>query len=334
MHKIKAVSTLSGVPTPTLRIWESRYGAFSPQRSEGGQRLYADEDVLRATLLKRLTEMGMAISAVARLDVAALQEQLLLCQNAGVGTPPRAAQDTGLTLCVVDWVLASRLRAPQFVWPQEGVQIKITSVFENLRQALAAPNTPQTQVLMVRTQSLHIDTYTDIARLAEQTQAVRVLVLYNFGQQQVLELMKKSGIRLRREPVSDSDLTELLQSELWVDARRGFDGASSSVLIPQRKYSDAALLKISQISTQVLCECPRHVADIIGLLCHFEQYSQECLNKNAEDAHMHAYLKSVAGSSRALFEQAMEALARHENIDLNALLQTTAGPKDPATTVA
>jgi MerR family transcriptional regulator, light-induced transcriptional regulator len=323
MHKIKAVSSLSGVPTPTLRVWESRYAAFSPQRSTGGQRLYSDEDVLRATLLKRLTEQGQAISALAGQSVQSLQAQWLACQNLGLGVTPPSGEPRALTVCVVDWVLASRLKAPQFVWPQDGVHIQVTAEFENLQQALLTPNPPPAQLLLIRTRSLHIDTYTEIARLAQDTQAMRVLVLYNFGQSQVLELMKKAGIRVRREPVSDSDLAELVQAELLVDARRGFEGVQTGVLIPKRKYSDAALLKISQVSTDVLCECPRHVADIIGLLCHFEQYSQECLNKNAEDAHLHAQLNAVAGSARALFEQAMEALAQHENIDLVSLTQAT-----------
>jgi MerR family transcriptional regulator, light-induced transcriptional regulator len=322
MHKIKAVSSLSGVPTPTLRVWESRYAAFSPARSAGGQRLYSDEDVLRATLLKRLTEQGQAISALAGQSVQALQAQWLACQNLGLDLPAPHVGPRVLSVVVVDWVLASRLKAAQFAWPQQDVHIQVTAEYEDLHNALMPQKHAPAQLLLIRTRSLHIDTYAQIARLAQETQAMRVLVLYNFGQSQVLELMKKAGIRVRREPVPDADLAELLQAELMVDARRGFDGGQTGVLIPQRKYSDAALLKIAQVSTDVLCECPRHVADIIGLLCHFEQYSQECLNKNADDAHLHAYLNSVAGSARALFEQAMEALARHENIDLASLAQS------------
>ena len=70
------------------------------------------------------------------------------------------------------------------------------------------------------------------------------------------------------------------------------------------------------ISTNILCECPRHVAEIIAQLASFEQYSQECLNKSSEDAHLHAYLHSVSGSARALFEHALEKVAQHEGLDL------------------
>ena len=68
----------------------------------------------------------------------------------------------------------------------------------------------------------------------------------------------------------------------------------------------------------MLCECPRHVAEIIAQLVSFEQYSQECLNKSSEDARLHAYLHSVSGSARALFEHALQMLAEHEGLTLQA----------------
>ena len=46
-HRIGAVSALSGVPVPTLRVWESRYGAFTPAKTGGRHRLYTEADVLR-----------------------------------------------------------------------------------------------------------------------------------------------------------------------------------------------------------------------------------------------------------------------------------------------
>jgi hypothetical protein len=51
-------------------------------------------------------------------------------------------------------------------------------------------------------------------------------------------------------------------------------------------------------------------------LASFEAYSQECLNKNTEDAHLHSYLRAISGSARSLFENALEKIAQHEGIDL------------------
>jgi hypothetical protein len=64
------------------------------------------------------------------------------------------------------------------------------------------------------------------------------------------------------------------------------------------------------------------VAELIAQLASFEQYSQECLNRNAEDAHLHAYLRSISGSARSLFENALEKIAAHEGIDLRDDVRT------------
>lgn len=55
----------TGLTSHVLRAWERRYGAVTPGRTEGGQRLYSDEDVVRLRLLKRATEQGRPISMVA-----------------------------------------------------------------------------------------------------------------------------------------------------------------------------------------------------------------------------------------------------------------------------
>jgi hypothetical protein len=52
------------------------------------------------------------------------------------------------------------------------------------------------------------------------------------------------------------------------------------------------------------------------MLNSFEAYSQDCLSRTTEDARLHSYLTAVSGSARALFEQALERIAAHENIDL------------------
>ncbi|WP_051348811.1 MerR family transcriptional regulator [Peribacillus kribbensis] len=45
MYTIKKVSELVGIPTVTIRAWENRYHIITPQRSEGGHRLYSEADI-------------------------------------------------------------------------------------------------------------------------------------------------------------------------------------------------------------------------------------------------------------------------------------------------
>lgn len=71
-YRIGTLARLTGVTTHAIRVWERRYGAMSPVRTPGGARLYTDHDVQRLRLVKKLLGRGYTISAIAKLDMAAL----------------------------------------------------------------------------------------------------------------------------------------------------------------------------------------------------------------------------------------------------------------------
>ncbi len=316
LHKIGAVSSLSGVPTPTLRVWEVRYATFSPLKTQGQHRLYSDDDVLKATLLKRLTEQGHAISNIANLSSQALNNLLMQQQSSNRIQVHKKLEDRAISMTIIGLALAGRIESKKFTLSFNNHEIKVADIFNDLSDALGAEFEQTTQILLVKTNSLHAGIEVDIHKLAQNCQALQVIVLYNYGQQNIIESMKRSGMIVRREPISDSDLADLINSVLLVGTEQKNSGLVVGALIPQRKYSDATLAKVAGISSNVLCECPRHVAEIIAQLASFEQYTHECLNKSTEDAHLHAYLSSVSGSARALFESALEMVAKHEGIEL------------------
>ncbi len=63
---ISEVSELLGVPAPTLRSWELRYGIPTTGRSPGGHRRYADEAVHELRLLRDEIAHGRKASEAAR----------------------------------------------------------------------------------------------------------------------------------------------------------------------------------------------------------------------------------------------------------------------------
>ncbi len=315
-HRIGAVAALSGVPVPTLRVWEVRYATFSPRMTEGRQRLYSDDDVLRATLLKRLTEQGHTISRIAHHNAAELNA-LLQQQNATQGrADSRQAEHAAVNAAVVGLGLAARLASKKFRQAFSASVINVTDIFADLDAALETPLATPPQFLLVYVNSLHALVEVALHRLIAGCNFPQVIVLYRFGQEQVVQSMKRSGMVVRREPVSDHELADLIASSLLIDAPKAMGQDGLATIIPPRRYDDATLARMAAISTDVLCECPRHVAEIIAQLVSFEQYSQECLNKSSEDAHLHAYLHSVSGSARALFEHALQKVAEHEGLVL------------------
>jgi len=320
MHKIGAVSSLSGIPAPTLRSWETRYGTFTPQKSGSRHRLYTDDDLLKASLLKRLTEQGHAIASIAGLDTRALNN-LLQQQSAMQTGKPRPAGDP-VMMMVVGLALAGRIESPAFAQVFKTHALRVTEIFEDLQEALTSSSQKSPQILLIRINSLHSSAGIDIQKLAERCGATQVIVLYGFGQDYVIQSMRHSGMIVRKEPVADAELADLIGAVLLIDPGQNPGYLRSATLIPPRRFSDITLSRVAASSTNILCECPRHVAEIISQLASFEQYSHECLNKSSEDAHLHGYLSSVSGSARALFEGALQMIAQHEGLDLGDVDQS------------
>lgn len=69
---IQSVSQLSGISAHTIRIWERRYGALTPIRTDTGRRLYNTFDLEKLKLLKEVTATH-PIGQVATLTISELK---------------------------------------------------------------------------------------------------------------------------------------------------------------------------------------------------------------------------------------------------------------------
>ena len=74
---INVISNVCGVMPHTIRTWEKRYKIFSPDRTDGGQRLYSEEDLIKAKLIVSLTEQGHSISILANHSLQYLRSLLI-----------------------------------------------------------------------------------------------------------------------------------------------------------------------------------------------------------------------------------------------------------------
>ena len=66
-YRVGMVSKMTGLSTHTLRMWEKRYAAVLPKRTDAGGRLYTDADVERLRLLHKLVQGGHSIGGIANL---------------------------------------------------------------------------------------------------------------------------------------------------------------------------------------------------------------------------------------------------------------------------
>jgi DNA-binding transcriptional MerR regulator len=71
---IKAVSKLTGIGIHTIRAWERRYSAITPERSETNRRKYSEEEVNKLKLLARATKNGFNIGNIANLSIEKIEQ--------------------------------------------------------------------------------------------------------------------------------------------------------------------------------------------------------------------------------------------------------------------
>ena len=74
---INVISTACGVMPHTIRTWEKRYQVFTPERSEGGQRIYSEVDLDKAKLIVALIKQGHTISSLVKHSLYDLRSLLL-----------------------------------------------------------------------------------------------------------------------------------------------------------------------------------------------------------------------------------------------------------------
>lgn len=92
-HQMKIVALRTGLSPHLIRMWERRYQAVTPERTETGRRLYSDEDIERLILLRQATMAGETISRIANLPREDLARLVASSVNidASAGSPPPPA---------------------------------------------------------------------------------------------------------------------------------------------------------------------------------------------------------------------------------------------------
>lgn len=89
-HPIQVVARRTGLTADVLRAWEKRYGILKPARSDGGRRLYSDDDIEYLRLLRRATTAGRSVGQLVALSRDDL-ETIVREDDAAAATVPVAA---------------------------------------------------------------------------------------------------------------------------------------------------------------------------------------------------------------------------------------------------
>jgi DNA-binding transcriptional MerR regulator len=310
-YRIGAVSRLTGIPTDTLRIWERRYAVVEPRRTEGGNRLYSQDDISRLALIKRLVDSGHAIGTIANLRLDELRQRLVSASN--LAGAPEA--DGSCRVLVMGGTLAQRMREEIENLPG----IELVGSFRDRESFEHGAIGAGATVAIFEYPTIHEESVNEVRRLLRRSNAQFGMVVYGFGRRSAVRLLEQAGVITLHAPVSLSELHRLCleRSGTREPSEQDIIGLADTLAEPPpvRRFNNDELAHLASASTTVKCECPHHLADLVMSLAAFENYSAECENRNPDDAALHAYLHVTTAKARAMIEEALARVAEAEGIE-------------------
>jgi hypothetical protein len=301
-------------------------------------------------LLRQLTEQGHAIRLLAKLETESLSE-LVRTSSAPASNSATDAHlpKPALSVVAVGRPLASRLQRWIDHQPQE-LALHLVAVFDSLADARTAAqqaskrgvDLPGVDLILWQVASLQPGSQIDLQLAQSEWRARAAAAVYRFSSAAGREDLSKAGAEVFHEPPDDASLGQWLISLAPAATLPGralsppelehhgvANLADQDISAP--RFADLGLTEFAAIASEVACECPSHLAQLLLQISSFENYSGECANKNAADAQLHAYLQRIAGAARMLFETALEQVATTEGLPLP---RATDGPSDTTFTKA
>ncbi|WP_374674289.1 MerR family transcriptional regulator [Ideonella sp.] len=327
VYRSGAVARMVGMPVTTLRVWERRYGLGDGTSTAAGHRLYSTADVQRLATLRRLTQLGHAIGSLVHLDADGLQAVASTHASARAAQlPPGHRPQAGPRPARPAWVVVGRALARRLQRAAPGLLPALVLRDAPADDPPAHPPADAPALFLASLATLRHEELAQLQRAASAWGAPQLAVVYGYAERSALAAARAAGLWLCRQPQDDEALAACLAqwnaalaeaepAGLPAAAARA-EGPGGPDAPPPRRYDDLTLTDIAALSPTMACECPRHVADLLMQLSHFEAYSGGCAQRDAADAAVHRDLQRTAGLARALFEDALERLAVHEGLVL------------------
>lgn len=298
-YSIGAVAKLTNIPAHTLRKWESRHGIATPLRSATGRRVYTDNHVETLKLIKRLMRDGHSLAHLAGLPDATLRD--LAAQH----VEPERPTLTSLTL--VGPNLARLLPGQRIVTHRFGGSLP--------KWLAQQPADLTTEPVSVECETLPGPTVEQL--IALRGRVAHLLVVYTFASRRTLSALQRADIKTVRGPVDDNAL--LLNIAPFAPGAVGAAGAETNIAADTnqlQRFSMEELARIAALNPALQCECPNHIAKLLMDISSFEKYSLECVDTDPAAQELHARLGAISAQARALFEDALLAVASADGIQL------------------
>lgn len=289
LMSIGKLSQESGVHASTLRVWEARYQVMTPIRTEGGARRYTREDCLRLKWIKALVDLGYKARLLAPLSLDELRVELdSAAGTAGTVSPVEKKRRAG-AFGATPWA-KSFLSSPTIELVRDIQHVDSLSELEQHATAF--------DIVIIFAHGLQASLAKRIADMASVNPRKLVMVIYEFSSAMALASLQRTGVACLRYPLSPVEFSGKLKSLL---AEREQEAG-----LPLPDFSPESLQIIIDGEHKILCECPKHLAQLLLSLHGFVEYSVNCADDSPAEALVHKKLREIATESIMQLESGLK----------------------------
>ena len=330
-YQIGTVSTLTGIDAHTIRAWERRYGAIKPARSESGRRLYDDATVERLQLLKGLVDCSEAIGSIAQLSDEDLRRRLeKLAEHEGQSAPfgVEVADAEGkprLALLAPGLAVQASANAVSLL----DFEVRVSE--DDPARFLEAVQKEPCEIMVLELEHVNESALSTVRTCTRMPGKPQVIVLYRFATRGALARLARAGATLVATPIRLESLRRVILDQMVIRRARSkriaptpMPPRAGSADVPAeattegvpRRFDDAQLARLFELTSAIDCECPNHLSSLVSGLVAFETYSRDCESRNEADAAQHRRLAEGTAEARAVLERLLVELCEHEGISI------------------
>lgn len=263
LYRIGAVAKRTGISPECLRAWERRYG-LEPAERAGKTRFYDAAQIERLTVIKALLDQGHPISQVIHLPAEALIRRLAP-GRASASLAPSAMPKVAL-------VGAALVRARQDAehTRRDRARFDVVAEWAGVADLYRDAVPSQLDCVVVYLPSLDLE---QIEKVRQFLQGPHIVVAFKYATAADLAACRDSGHPMLRWPAD----WDRLEAMVVAGGVREIDGTA-------RRFSDEELLHVSQATSRAACDCPRHLAALIGELNDYAVHAARCRSDDRHDA--------------------------------------------------
>jgi len=291
LYKIGAVARRTGISPECLRAWERRYG-LQPAERAGKTRFYSASQVERLTTVKTLLDQGHPISQLIQLTDDELQRRLR--------PPPTRAEihprRTGLVGGQLILAHREALRNPDTTDVGMEVVAEWTTAADLKADRGALPELDCLVVYVATLDTQHLE------EIEEIYPDSGLVVAFRYATARDLEACRQAGRAVLRWPAE------------WQTLVRRVTATTPVVASSPRRYSDEELVHISLMASRAGCECPHHLAELIGEINDYESHASRCGTIHGSVDEDHRLVAAHLGTARGQLEESLHVLVEKHGL--------------------